>query len=587
VSLWGTSPFIRRNIDVRNIKIASVILLAILLISCAPAASTQVEKDDAFSSQIVEALQSRLGRLYKKSGIPGMAVVVVDDEKILWKAVYGHTARDKARAVDPETIFSIQSISKNFTSLGILMAVQDGLLDLDEPITTYLPDFKVNSPFEEYPEKKMTLRILLTHRAGFTHEAPVGGNYDSRPHTFEEHILSISDTWLRYPVGYKRSYSNLGIDLAGYILQEKTGVPFWDYIEKKILDPLGMSSSTLDPEEIEKRTNRAVGYFSPESEVPGGIPVDVPMIPAGGVYTNILDMAEFMKFHINQGLVDGKQLLNKELLDEMYTIQFPEKKEMSGSGFAIYKSLVSQTFLFLGSGGGYGFISSMTICPELKIGIATLTNSEHSRINGRTVQQVIVPMIRKKFGPTQVLPRDFDETGLAPISPEDERVKRIMGVYERNLRIGYKGKTFGVTQGRAFYPLEMFTGEEGLIGKFGENNEFRIKPDLMGRPGTIVGLNRTTGSCDYYDFQCPDESMDEKGPDKPEWQKYLGVYNTLLWGRLGGRTIRVEVGNGYLTVNGTRCHEYLSGLFFQYNGETLDFRGTIPSYRNIALIKRE
>ena len=128
-------------------------------------------------------------------------------------------------------------MSKSFTALGVLMAVQDGLLDLDEPVTTYLPEFTVNSPFEEHPEKKMTLRILLAHRAGFTHEAPVGGNYDSRPHTFEEHILSISDTWLRYPVGYRFSYSNLGIDLAGYILQEKAGMPFWDYIKKKVLDP--------------------------------------------------------------------------------------------------------------------------------------------------------------------------------------------------------------------------------------------------------------------------------------------------------------------------------------------------------------
>ncbi len=180
-----------RKIEVKNLRIFPALLLIVLLFSCSPAASTRVDKDTSLINRVVEELQSRIGRLFKKSNIPGMAVVVVDDENILWKEVYGHTTRDKARAVDPETIFSIQSMSKSFTALGVLMAVQDGLLDLDEPVTTYLPEFTVNSPFEEHPEKKMTLRILLAHRAGFTHEAPVGGNYDSRPHTFEEQPLYV------------------------------------------------------------------------------------------------------------------------------------------------------------------------------------------------------------------------------------------------------------------------------------------------------------------------------------------------------------------------------------------------------------
>jgi CubicO group peptidase (beta-lactamase class C family) len=578
---------IKGKIEVKNIRILPAFLLFVLLFSCGPATSTQVEKDPALINRFVEELQSRIGRLYRKSDIPGMAVAVVDDEKILWKEVYGHTTRDESKAVDPETIFSIQSMSKSFTALGVLMAAQDGLLDLDEPITTYLPEFTVNSPFEKNPEKMMTLRILLAHRAGFTHEAPVGGNYDSRPHTFEEHILSISNTWLRYPVGYRYSYSNLGIDLAGFILQEKAGMPFWDYIKKKVLDPLGMSSSTLDFDEIKKRSNRAIGHVSAKRKVPGGIPVDIPMIPAGGVYTNILDMAEYLKFHINKGLVNGKQLLKKELLEEMHSVQFPEKKQKSGYGLCLNKSFVSQTYLLQHGGGGYGFITSMTIYPELKIGVVTLTNLEGSRISGGTVQQVINPMIMKKFGPTQVHPRDFDDTGLTPVSPEDERVKNMMGLYERNLWIGYKGKNIGVKQGRNSYPLEMYAGDEGLVGKFGENSEFRLKPALMGRPGTIVGLNRETGTCGFYDFQKPDAAVDKKGPNKPEWKKYVGVYNILVWGRMAGRTVRIETRDGYLTLDDTRCHEYLPGLFFQYNGEALDFRGTTPTYRNIMLIKRK
>ena len=570
----------------KNLKILTVILLFAFFVPIISTASARVEKDPSLIAQVVEELKSKVPDWFKERDIPGMAIAVVDDEKILWQQVLGHTSRSKEKPINPETIFSIQSMSKSFTALGVLMAVQDGLLDLDEPITTYLPDFAVNSPHEEHPEKKMTLRLLLAHRAGFTHEAPVGSNFDCRPHTLEEHVLSISDSWLRYPVGYRFSYSNLGIDLAGYILQEKAGMPFWEYIKIKVLEPLGMASSTLNFEEIKKRTNRAIGHVSPKSIVPGGIPVDIPMIPAGAVYTNILDMAKYLRFHINKGWVNGKQLLRKELIEEMFSVQFPEMKQKAGYCLCLAKSLVSDTYFLQHGGGGYGFITSMTMYPELKIGIVTLTNSGESRVSSGRIQQVINPLIEKKSGPTQVFPQEFDKTPYTPVNHDDERVKSIMGLYSANFKIGYKDKDFGITLGRDFYPLEMFLGEEGLVGKFGKFSELRFKPFLIGRPGTIVTSHRKFGTCSYYDFHKPDPSQDKPGPNKPEWQKYACDYRILVWGRMGGRFVRVGTRDGYLTVNGSRCHEYLPGLFFQYDGEALDFRGTIPTYRNIMLIRK-
>jgi hypothetical protein len=195
-------------------------------------------------------------------------------------------------------------------------------------------------------------------------------------------------------------------------------------------------------------------------------------------------------------------------------------------------------------------------------------------------------MVEEKFGPTQVLPQKFDESPYKPISHEDERVKQIMGFYGTNAKIGYKNKDFGINLGKDFYPLKMFLGNEGLVGKFGKFSEMRFKPSLKGRPGTIVTLHRKMGTCSYFDFHKPDPSQDKPGPNNSEWQKYLGVYRMLVWGRMAGRIVKVATKDGYLTLNGTRCHEYLPGLLFQYNGEALDFRGTIPTYRNIMLIKR-
>jgi len=547
--------------------------------------SAEEDKIPVIAKQVVDALRVEYPKWVKERDLPGAALMIVNEKDILHQATFGYTSREKEREITPETIFSIQSMSKSFTALGVLMAVQDGLLDLDAPITDYLPDFKVNSPYEKNPEKKMTLRKLLSHRAGFTHEAPVGGNYDSRPHSFEEHILSISATWLRYPVDYRHSYSNLGIDLAGYILSKKAGKPFWDYIQERVLDPIGMTQSSMDFEKIKLIENRAIGHVGKNRKVEGGIPVVVPMIPAGGTYTNILDMAKYLQFHMNKGSVNGKHLLKKELIEEMHAVAFPEKNQRAGYGLGIGRSLVSRIYGIYHGGGGYGFISYMLMYPECQLGIVTLSNASNG-IPGSSIHSVIDPIIQKHLGATKPWPERAPVEKYARLSDDDLRVKSLIGFYDRGVRIRIRDKVFGIQVQNNFYPLEMYTDEKGkIVGKFGKYSELRLKPPRRDQRGTLIHLNRYYGTINYYNFRRPEKSEEKKGPDKPEWKQYTGVYGMVTWGRIRGSQIIIAVRNGHLTLNGVPCREHLPGLFFTYSGEALDFRGTVPTYRNILLIK--
>ena len=539
-------------------------------------------------AQALPALKAKVPEWFKDKDVPGAAVTVVDDKNILWEEVLGHTDRSRQRPVTPRTLFSIQSMSKSFTALGVLTAVQDGLLDLDRPITEYLPDFTVNSRFEDHPERKMTLRRLLSHRAGFTHEAPVGSNYDSRPHTFAEHILSISSTWLRYPVGYRYSYSNLGIDLAGYILEKRTGTPFAKYIRDKVLIPLGMTDSTLDIAAIMKAEDRAVGHVPADVSVPGGIPVEVPMLPAGGVYTNIRDMGRYMQFYINRGRVDGRQVLREDLIKEMETPAFPGEFERFGYGLCLQSVVAGPTYLVCHGGGGYGFGTSMTYFPELKIGVVSLTNSSRASITQSGVQGVFYQTIEKISGsPVPHPPGPSVAADAQLLDKDDERVQRITGHYTNLVRIAEKDGTLGIYFGGDFYPLKLYLDHGKMVGVFGQNSELRFKPDLNGRPGTLCQLNRQTGSISSFDFIRHEGALDRPGPDKPEWRKYLGRYRALTWGRMAGPRFVIDISDGYLTVNGGRCDEHLPGLFFTRDGEALDLRGTIPSFRNIAIFRTE
>ena len=303
--------------------------------------------------------------------ISGLAIAIVDDKRILWIEGFGYTDWDQRNPVTQDTLFSIQSMSKSFTATAAMFAAQDGLVDLDAPISDYLPDFHVNSIFEEHPEKKITLRMLLSHTAGFAHEAPYGGNFDLPAYSFDKHVASISDTWLKFPVNRYYGYSNLGIDLAGYILQARSGMPFIQYVQEKVLQPLGMKNSTLDVSQVRANTARAIGH----SGDPLPDPVDFLLIPSGGVWTTAADMARYLQFHINEGMIEGKRLLQDELAETMYTPPNDVAKIL-GSGLGIVVSTRNGARHFQHGGGGFGFNSSMVWYPDLKLGSVVLTNIE-------------------------------------------------------------------------------------------------------------------------------------------------------------------------------------------------------------------
>jgi CubicO group peptidase (beta-lactamase class C family) len=188
----------------------------------------------------------------------------------------------------------------------------------------------VHSRFEEHPEQLITLRHLLSHKAGFTHEAPVGNNFADSP-SFEAHIASISDTWLRYPVGQRYSYSNLGIDLAAHILQVVSRKPFSQVMKETLFDPLGMTNSSTSIAVIRENQNRAIGH-SDGVRVPR---LDIPMLGAGGVYASAADMARFVRFFLNDGWVGEQQFLEQTLVEEMFTVPFAVPGQTEGYALGI------------------------------------------------------------------------------------------------------------------------------------------------------------------------------------------------------------------------------------------------------------
>lgn len=297
-----------------------------------------------------------------KNKVQGLAFAVFNKNETLFSECLGNSTN--GFKINDETIFSIQSISKNITALAIMTAVQDGLLNLDSPITEYLPLFTINSCFEDSPEQKITLRMLLSHIAGFTHEAPIGNNYDFAPCDNKDHINSINKTWLKFPSGTNYSYSNLGFDLASAIIVQKTGGSFSDFLKSRIFQPLFMTNTTADDKEVVLNKNRTEGNISAVKKKHYSIPLS----GSGSVYTSLIDFIKYAQLLMNYGKTTNKTLIDKRYLYEMYKINIKNY----GLGTYIDKS---NNILYINhNGGGFGYSATLLWFPEYDLGSVILCN---------------------------------------------------------------------------------------------------------------------------------------------------------------------------------------------------------------------
>jgi CubicO group peptidase (beta-lactamase class C family) len=311
-------------------------------------------------------------KIMAKEKIPGLSIALVDPDGILWASGFGYTDYSRKTPVTTDTLFAIASMSKTITAVAVMVAVQDGLVELDVPIIEYFPQFTVKSRFEENPEKKITLRHLLSNTSGIEHQASVGNGYEPSYGSLEEHVMSVSDTWLRHKVGERFSYTSFGYDLVAYILQIRSGQPFAKYVEDKVFTPLNMPDCSVDTEFIKNHRNRAVGHMPFVKQVP--LVTDIPVPGGGGMYANARGLANFVQFFLNGGKVDGQTVLDEGLIISMINPSIRSKEYGLGVG-----KYPDKYYILGHDGEGGGFESRMLWLPEYGIGLVYLFNSVNLR----------------------------------------------------------------------------------------------------------------------------------------------------------------------------------------------------------------
>jgi CubicO group peptidase (beta-lactamase class C family) len=534
--------------------------------------------------QLVQESRARIqATLDKEMFLPGVAVAFVSRDQVLWSEAFGYRDASRTAKVDTDTLFGILSMSKTVTVTGLMMAAQDGLIDLEAPIARYLPGFGLRARSAADPMSVITIRHLLSMTSGLTHDAPVGNNADPFTPSYEAHIRSISQTWLRFSTGERAEYSNLGVELAAYILGTVTRRPFDAYIHDKVFVPLGMTRSTYDPDVIRKDGNRATGH----NRLVDRVPLDNPMPAPGGVYASVTDMARFVQFHLNGGEVQGTSLLGRDGLRRMQTIPFPMPGQIAGYGqglFVGYYHLSGEDVRWLGhGGGGFGFRCQMKWLPEFGYGAIVLTNSQdHDNVNENEVEAILLRVVelatgKKDLGASEWLaahtPPRTVEPGYLPNGLEG----RYNGTNDDMLFVIRDGR-FGYVTGTAFVPVTPVSPDEYLSRRF----LYRFVRDAAGRAVSVV---RPYDGAAWLMGSPKDEPA---GPAKPAWHAFTGTYVRKRFG-VAEKFYVVSAKNGWLHFEGSgqdfRLREHVPGLFFTPDGEAVDFRSSPATFRNIRLYK--
>ncbi|MGE3180631.1 MAG: serine hydrolase domain-containing protein [Phycisphaerae bacterium] len=308
---------------------------------------------------------------------PGMAVVVVKNDEVIYLDTFGERDPQKNLPVTPDTAFYIASATKPFNAMAILTLVDDGKIDLDAPVKQYLPRFDL--PDREFAAK-VTVRDLLCHRPGINAgpavflDAYTGEITEDRYYHFLASDAKIAG---------KTDYTNIHFTLIGRIIEAVSGKPWQEYLIDRILKPAGMNHTTPYATEMYARDDVAIpqqhnsdATFRPADTRKS----DETMHAAGGLGTTAHDLGQWLRLNINRGVVDGKRIVSEKMMDEMLKMQStsePDGEIRVRKGFGLgWGRGTFRDHEYAFHGGGYiGAAAHTSFLVEDNVGVCVVANA--------------------------------------------------------------------------------------------------------------------------------------------------------------------------------------------------------------------
>jgi CubicO group peptidase (beta-lactamase class C family) len=304
--------------------------------------------------------------------VPGAAVAVVQDGRLLLARGYGTADRERGvPVVADQTLFSVGSVGKTITWTAVMQLVEQGQLDLHADVNTYLTAFQVPAT---YPQP-ITLAHLLTHTAGFDDQAGILARSPADLQPLGAYLAANLPARVR-PPGQLAAYSNHGTALAGYIVEQVSGLPYDQYVEERIFAPLQMRRSTTRvPVPAELAADLAAGYTYADGAYQRGEPEYLQVGPAGAMSATATDMAQFMLTHLQAGRSGEARLLQPATAAAMQQRQFSHDPRVSGLTYGFMEMTRNGQRLVWHGGDTELFHNLLVLLPDHNTGLFMTYNS--------------------------------------------------------------------------------------------------------------------------------------------------------------------------------------------------------------------
>src|SRR5919202_2081026 len=401
-----------------------------------------------------------------KEHVPGAAVALVKDGKIFFSKGYGYADLEKKIPVVPDkTLFRVGSISKLFTTTAVLQLAEQGKLKLDDDVNKYLKRFQVKNT---YP-KPITVANLLTHTDGFDSGWGIGA-FARRA----SEMTPLGDFLAKrlppriLPPGEVFLYSDVGMNQAGYLVEEISGVPFAQYIEQNILQPLDMRrSSFVQPLPPQLASDLAVGYKYKNGTYERRPFAFSNTFAGNGMMATVTDIAHFALTHLQNGRYGTARILNEATVREMHRRQFTHDPRMIGSGYGFYEDLINNKLVILHNGRQNGYTSKLVLLPDQNLGLIVTCNNNPTPLNDELINEFLdhyYPVKEKPAPPSQ------------RSSSSQELIQKLSGTYRYNRYPHHTLEKLAAVFGEA-PEVPVIPGKDGTLSIYvPENKAVEVEP---------------------------------------------------------------------------------------------------------------
>lgn len=456
----------------------------------------------------------KITQILRKYNVPGVAVSLLDEQKIIMEKYYGMANVEANIPFSNTTALKIGSITKLFTAIEIMRLVEEGRIDLDHPLTEYLPEFHIESRFNSTP---ITIRHILAHRSGLPRNDNLElSHWDNGTGCLEDQMKSLDESYVAYPAGIRYKYSNVGYDILARVIETQRNQPFIFYMEEELFQKSNMAHTHFLTSEIAVSSSIAKGYSQNDQ---GNVPyhdLDITSLGSGAVISRMGDLQKFFQLLIDDIGQEDIPILALETLTAMYDLQYYSDRDPQemGLGFHINTHNLAKKVVFH-DGVNLGRHSIFAFIPETKQGLILFGNHDNFEEQGKRLMfEILEIMLETKTGISLEKSSKVDETDL----PQSE-LEEFIGAYiidgeiasikytNNGLKITYMERTMGMI------PINSttFKLQHWFLGEMGYEVSFISGSSFVGESDMIMILTLEKAHCIFCPRIYPQESFDLSG----------------------------------------------------------------------------